>query len=490
MTTAQDAEEGPDVVGAIAWSALEKWGARMGTFVVFAVLSRYLGPADFGLVALASIAVELLTVLVDRGVGQAVIQRGVLDRAALNAAFWLSAGLGVVLTLVTFAAAPAAGAMLDQPGLVPVLRWLSLGFLFACLGSVPTALLQRGFQFKLLAGRRLLGAAAAGVTGVSLAVTGHGVTSLVAQSLVQGAIALVVGWAAVDWRPGLIVGRRPLREISGFTLTMTGIEGLTFVSRRGDDLLIGAFLGARALGYYTIGYRVLLYVIELLTSTISAVSLPLFARRQDDRVATLRAFYRATRLSAAIAIPAFAGLAVLADVVVPLAFGPQWRPSVPVMQVLAGVGMLQSVTYFDRGALLAAGGARTELLLTLVATIGNLAAFAIAVPFGIVAVAVAFLVRTYLFWPLRIRALVSHVGLAPATYLRQLATPAAGALVMALVVHVTTSVVGSGWVDLLVLVTVGVATYAGATALLSRSLLGELSAIAARILPSPARWPA
>jgi O-antigen/teichoic acid export membrane protein len=480
----------PDVIKAVAWSALEKWGTRVGTLVVFAIVSHYLTAADFGVVALASIVVELLAILVERGVGQAVIQRPELDRPALDAAFWLSAAAGVTLTAVTMAGAPLAGQVFDQPELPGVLRWLSLGFLFACLGSVPTALLQRGFQFKLLAGRRLLGAAAGGTAGVVFAVTGQGVASLVVQALVQGALTLVVGWLAVSWRPGRAVTRTALGEVGRFTVAITGIEVLTFLSRHTDDLLIGAFLGARALGYYTVGYRVLIYATELLTATVSAVALPAFARLQRDPPALRRAFYRATRLSAAVAVPGFAGMAAVATLLVPLVFGDQWRPSIPVMQVLAGVGILQSVTYFDRGALIAVGATRRELVLTLAATAGNVVAFAVAVPFGIVAVAVAFLVRSYLFWPLRIAALRTVLGIDVGTYLRQLATPVAAAAAMALVVLWSAAGAGAGWLELAPPVGLGVIAYVAATALLDRPLFQELTGVATHLLPGLTRRPA
>jgi PST family polysaccharide transporter len=281
-----------------------------------------------------------------------------------------------------------------------------------------------------------------------------------------------------------------VRDIGRFTVAITAIEVLTFLSRRSDDLMVGAFLGVKALGYYTVGYRILLYAIELLTATISAVALPAFARLQDDRPAMRRAFYRATRLSAAIAVPCFAGMAVLADRIVPLAFGAQWQPSVPVMQVLAMVGILQSVTYFDRSALIAAGATRREFVLTLVATVGNVVAFAVAVRFGIVAVALSFLIRNYAFWPIRIRALVDVLGLSPATYLRQYVAPVLSSLAMVVTVAWAASRLGTDWLDVLLLVGLGAAVYATAAAVFSRSLVRELAAMATHLVPALARRPA
>jgi PST family polysaccharide transporter len=112
------------------------------------------------------------------------------------------------------------------------------------------------------------------------------------------------------------------------------------------------------------------------------------------------------------------------------------------------------------------------------------------VRFGIVAVAVSFLIRNYTFWPIRIRALVDVVGLSASTYLRQYVAPVLASLAMVGVVAWAESRVGANWLDLLALVALGVAVYAAAAAVFSRSLVRELAAMAIHLVPSLARRPA
>jgi PST family polysaccharide transporter len=470
----------PDVVKAVAWSAFEKWGTRAGTLLIFAVLSRLLDPVHFGLVALASVFVELVSIVVERGMGQALIQKPQLDSVTVDTAFWLSAGSGLILTAALALLAPVIGAMTNEPGVTGVLRWLSIGFLFASISSVPTALLQRSFAFGVLARRRLIAATVAGVIGVVVAVRGGGVASLVVQSLAQNGIVLVISWRAIGRTPSLQFDRHEARRLLAFAATVSGTELLSFLSRRSDDLLIGVFLGARALGYYVVGYRILLIAIELLTSTLSSVAMPVFARLQDDPDALREAFCRATRFSAAIAAPAFAGLAAVAGRVTPLAFGPNWMPSVPVMQVLAVVGLLHSVTYFDRIALIAVGEARRELRLTFIDTVGNVAAFGMAVHFGVVAVACAFAIRSYLFWPIRLRVIRDVLRISPSEYLQQWVRPVLASGVVVAAVLLVSPFVNDSWLALLLLVGIGALVYGAVTAVINADLVRDVVGIVAR----------
>jgi Polysaccharide biosynthesis protein len=143
-----DAHEAPEslrgaAVRGLAWTMLRSVSSRVVGSIVFIVLARLLDPMAFGTVALASFFVVLISVLVESGFGEALIQRKEVTRSDLDTAFWVSNAIGVALALIMMGSAGAIGALFDQPELAPVLRVLSLVFVFAGLASVPQALLRR-----------------------------------------------------------------------------------------------------------------------------------------------------------------------------------------------------------------------------------------------------------------------------------------------------------------------------------------------------------
>jgi PST family polysaccharide transporter len=182
----------------VGWSALQASASRLLSAVVFVLLARLLEPDAFGVVAVASVFVAFMTVLVDQGFSQALVQRPSLDREHLDTAFWANlAASAVVVALVVGAAGPVAD-LFDEPDLAPILRALSLALVASALGGVPTALLRRRLAFASLALRGLLSVAAGGVAGVAAALAGFGAWSLVIQLVVQAGVETAVVWSASD----------------------------------------------------------------------------------------------------------------------------------------------------------------------------------------------------------------------------------------------------------------------------------------------------
>ena len=99
MAPEPDAPLGRRAIRSVGWVALDKWGTRLTSLVVFGILGRLLAPADFGVIALATVFLAFLSVLVDIGFSQALVQRENLDDAHTHTAFWISLGLGVGLGL-------------------------------------------------------------------------------------------------------------------------------------------------------------------------------------------------------------------------------------------------------------------------------------------------------------------------------------------------------------------------------------------------------
>lgn len=410
----------------VFWSGLRIWGSQASNLLVFLVLSRLLGPEAFGLVALASVFVAFVQIFLDQGFSAAIIQHPRLEQAHLDTAFWSSLLIGGLLTLGGVALAGPIAALFREPRLAPIIAWLALTFLLYALCGVQQSLLQRAMAFKRLAMRSFAAKLIAGAVSVAMAFAGFGVWSLVADSLLTALISVLMLWRMSDWRPGLRFSLRHFRELFGFGLHIVSSKFLDFFNRRADDFLIGYFLGPTALGYYAVAYRVLLIMINLLTSISNEVAFPTFARLQHDIERMRRAFYTVTQMTSLIAFPAFLGVAALAPDLVRVLFGAQWMPSVPVMQILALVGMLQSVQYFNGSLINAAGQPFWRPLIMLANAVANVIAFAVAVRWGIVAVAAAYGLVACLLAPLPLLVVRRLVGITFGAYLRNYVAPLTG----------------------------------------------------------------
>jgi len=430
------------LAGAIGWSAIDTWGSALFQIVVLTVLARLLEPRAFGLVAMAGVYIAFVQVFVEQGLGAALVQRRELERAHLDSAFWIAILTSIVLLTISMMVAPWVATLFGEPHLASLVRWLSLGLLASAMNGTQRAILQRELAFRQLAIRSLIAAVIGGVAGITAALLGLGVWSLVIQSLSTVIIGTVVLWRVSHWRPGFRISTTHLRDLWGFSVSVLGINLLTFVNRRSDDLIIGAVLGPVALGYYSVAYGLLRKITNLLVGVTTKVAFPAFARVQDDPARMRRGFYTATRYTSLIAFPAFFGILLVAPELIRGVYGSKWVPSIPVMQILALIGIIHSVFYFNGTVILSAGKPQWRLGLAAVNAVTNVVAFAIAVRWGIVAVAAAYVVRGYVVSPLALWLIHRLIRIEVRVYLRQYIVPLIGSAAMVVTVLLLRHLVG------------------------------------------------
>jgi PST family polysaccharide transporter len=259
-------------------------------------------------------------------------------------------------------------------------------------------------------------------------------------------------------------------------------------ARRSDHFLIGYFLGPTLLGFYTVGFRLLLVIIRVVTGIINAVAFPTFSRLQYKPERMRRAFYQVTQYTSLLAFPVFIGLAALAPEVIPAIFGEKWAPSVPVLQVLALIGILESVSVFNGSVMRASGKPSWQFGITLLTSVCSVIGFLIAVRWGIVAVAAAIVIVGYLVAPISYVAVRRLIHIDFRTYARQFVAPLGASLLMAIAIVLLKSVFKhhalNSYLELAVYVVAGGLIYLLVIGLTAPSLSRQVLELARLAFPS------
>jgi PST family polysaccharide transporter len=456
---------------------------RLINFAVFATLARLLLPEDFGLIAYAAVVLAVSETLVDQGLGVAITQREDLGPRHINAAFWMNMAAGVLLAAAVYGSADWIAVTFRAQELGLILQALSVVLVLRGAVVVQIALLRRHFRFKALAGASVAASVLGGAVGIAAAFRGMGVWSLVLQQITQAGTEAVLVSVLGRWVPKFSFDWSAAKELASFSSNVLGASLLNVISRRFDDFLIGYVLGPAALGYYTMAYRVLQLGTQFLVTSTNRVALSSFSRLQGDPTRLKQAFLTAIRLSATVAAPAFVGLSVLAPEFVLSVFGPSWQPTVPVLRLLALVGIRFSLNYYHSSVYFAVGRPDVRTKLLLLHTIANVVAFLIAVRYGIVAVAAAYVARSYLLAPIDLFVLPRFLPMKATEYLQQLVVPAVCCAVMVTVLLITQSLL-SGWPGLLVGSVVGIAAYTVTLRLVGADVFREVTGILREVLRS------
>ena len=334
------------------------------------LLARLLPPSDFGVVGMAMVVIGLALLTSDLGMGPAVVQRKELSDRHLRVAFTAAVLTGAAIAAVLALLAPLSVHLLDSRELPGVLRALSLVFLFGGLGVTARALLHRELRARASMAINLFSYALgyALVVG-TLAMRGLGVWALVWGSLVQAAAGSLLPLALV--RPPIrpLLARAELRDLFGFGAQATLNSVVGYAAHNADNLIVGRWLGAAALGVYGRAYNLMvLPLTHVLGAATHAVLYPAMAHIQSDPGRLRRAYLLSVQIAALAAAPIMAGMIVAAPHMVVALYGHQWAAAATPLQILCCAGVLRSIYYMASSVTFATGHMRAELKRQLVYT--------------------------------------------------------------------------------------------------------------------------
>ena len=383
----------------VFWASASQFGRQLIQYVTTLILVGLLNPKDFGLMALALIVVGFLEVFKDLGTGVAIIQRPNPSKELLSSIFWVNIPAGFIITLLIFLGADVVATFFNNDNLKDILRVLSISFLISSFGITSKSLLQKNLKFKIISTAELISIVVGGTVAVVMALNGFGVWSLVIQSLISIFIGTTLILIFQPWKPSFIFSKSEIISISKFSLNQTGYNFSNYFARNLDYILIGKFLNDFYLGHYYLVYKIMLYPVQNISAVVSRVMFPIYSQIQHDNVRFRSIYQKVSNTISLITFPALIGLAALSGPFVDSFFGNQWNPDLLqiLILILAPVGLLQSLAS-TTGSVYQAKG-RTDWLFKwgISTAILSAVAFIIGINWGVIGVALSYLIVTSLW---------------------------------------------------------------------------------------------
>lgn len=300
-----------------------------------AILGRLLSPQEFGIVAMVTAFTTLVGRIKDGGLSASTVQQAEINHAQVSTLFWVNAGLGTALGLITAAAAPLIAIFYDQARV----GWITLAvgsvFFFYGLGVQHSALLRRQMRFTELAvaevGSTLIGIIAA----IVAALLGASYWALVLQ-LIAGAFSRsVILWIQCDWRPGSPVRGCGVRPMLMFGSNLTVTYFIQSAARNVDNILLGVFTNPYMVGLYSKAYQLMLLPVQQLSTPVSHVAMPALSRLQNDPELYRLYYKKGMLLLTMVGMPLAVYTFVDAENVIGLVLGEKWLPMTTIFRFLA-----------------------------------------------------------------------------------------------------------------------------------------------------------
>lgn len=332
----------------VFWVGVASVVARVVSSLRMLVLAKLLMPADFGLVAIALLAIGALQLFHELGFSSALIYRQDDLEDAADTAFWVILGTSVPLFFVAYLAAEPLMQLFNKDAAtvvqaVPVLRVLALSMIISSVGEVPTTLLMKDLRFRAKIVPELLGALSGAILAIVLALAKLGVWSLVAGYLVEAAVAAIVVYFLCPWRPRGRFHSRLAHEMFGYGKHIAGSRILVFGITDIDDVFVSKLLGSSALGFYSFAYKLSNLPATNITRLVNQVMFPAFSKMQEDREVLRDVYLRTTRYVSLLTIPASLCIMAFASDFIHGFYGDKWAPSIAPIQLLGIYGLARSI---------------------------------------------------------------------------------------------------------------------------------------------------
>lgn len=414
------------------WVALSQGGRVAIQLGGLIILARLLPPADYGLMAMATVVTNFALLLRDLGTSAAIVQRNDLRTETITTAFWLNISIGVLLALILFVFSSAIAVRFGDGALAPVLCALSIVFPLSSLGAVQQALLERRSIFRTLARIEILSSGVGLSLAIVAAIIGAGVYSFVIQAVVTAGLSCIQLWIASGWRPQTRPSLKELQGLINFSGNLTLFNFINYFSRNADGMIVGRYLGAASLGVYSMAYRLMLFPVQNFTWVATRALYPVMSRQQNSPEVIAELYLRTIRLISLVTAPLMAGLVVLREPFVLMVFGPDWSKVPEVLTWMGPTGFIQSIVSSYGTIFMARGRTNIMVALGLFSTFTTVIAFYIGVEYGVVGVAACYffanLINAFPCMIMTMRTLET-----PATkLLMALAVPVISAILMAL----------------------------------------------------------
>lgn len=321
------------IVSGVSWSFAEKMLTDIVNLIITIVLARLLYPEEYGLVALIQIFVNISSIFVTSGMGNALIQKKDSSEEQISTIFYLNFILGICLYVIIFVSAPYLTRMQGNEELTWLLRALAIKIPVASVYNIQNAYIKKNMQFKKFFFSSLAGTVASGVVGITMAYMGFGAWALVISMLTDQIMDSIILFSTTRWLPKFMINIKNSISIIKYGLSILTTELISKVYTQLRALIIGVKYSSEDLAYNSKGTKFPQMVSELTDTLIIRVMFPVFSSYQDDKERLKKILSQSIQISLFVLAPLLIGLATTAYHFIPFLLTEKWVGAIPYMQV-------------------------------------------------------------------------------------------------------------------------------------------------------------
>lgn len=358
------------VASSFLWVLIEKFGYSGINLLSTLVLARLLSPYEFGLVGAVTIIISISNMIVESGMGAALVNKKNVTREDFNTVFTFNLFVSVLLCAVIFLSAPFVANYFNSPVLKDVVRVLSLTLIFNAFTIVQRTVLIKKLLLKKQSIISLSALIVSVVFAVWAAYSGWGVWAIVIQLVLYSAVYSVIIFFIIQYIPKLQFSLSSFKGLLGFGGRI--ILSSAIQVGYGDIVssVIAKIYSIQVTGLYAQSQKLVSFPLYIFRSLFDSAAFPILSKTKN-RVEFKRMCSQINRGIYLLAFPLLLVIPFNTKNIIQVVLGDHWLDASRIFTILSIGVIISLIEIAAFSTLKSAGESKTFLTLgTIKAIVG------------------------------------------------------------------------------------------------------------------------
>ena len=334
-------------IKSVFWVLTNRVLIQFVNFIVSVFLARKLTPKEFGIIGIIMIFISVSQIIIEGGLSNSLIRTRKPRPIDYSVVFLTNLSMSFLLYAILFIASPFIAAYFNIPSLEILVRVLGVVIIIRSFSIIQFTMMTIDMDFKKQMTIQVPSLLVGGVTGIVLAYMNFGVWSLVIMQLTTAVVLTGQLWIRSAWKPAFLFDKPTFVYHIRHGSNIMGAQLIRTVFDNVFSFIIGKAYSPAQLGFYSRANSLKQIPVETLSKALITVTLPVFAKLQDDIEKLKRAYLKITQQVFFLITPLLVAMMVLAKPIFIFLFTAKWLPAVPFFQVLCLGGIMQPASQFS-----------------------------------------------------------------------------------------------------------------------------------------------
>lgn len=382
------------IIVGLKWVTIEKFITQFIQFFLSIVIARMISPAEYGVLGILLVFINIAQVFIDSGLGSSLIYFRRLDKNYLDTTFLFNLGVSVVLFIGLFCLAPFIEKFYELPSLSLYVKISSIVLVLNSLIVVPTSILKIDMNFRALSISNVVSTLISAIIGVALAYKGFGVWALILQLLSRSLFQSFMVLVQVKWVPSCNFNVVAFRELYKYGVNIFASSVVTKFCDEGISTIIAKYVSPFSLGIFSRSGQFASFPGSFVGAIINSLLFPSLASFKTNKSEFDKLYRNVVEYQSFLLIPLYIWIAVNSKPIVFLLLTENWSAAVPVLQILCLGRILSLISVTTEQVIKAKGRSDLFFRQQVIKLILKISLVVVSLKWGIIAIAIADAIQT------------------------------------------------------------------------------------------------